>query len=505
MTTFLTTPKPFRGRIGVIQHNASVGARVFQNTMVQLGGRGVSLILSFATSILLARYLGRERMGEYGAIFAYLSLFSFLATFSLEPILAREASRRRSEATQIFHTGTMIALSFGLAGAILASLLAPVFSLSGQLHWLVVIAALDLMIVPALRLPGIVFQVDMKQWFSVGIGLLRQFLWLAALVLLALRHAAFYQVIIARTACGIVEAIIYLKASYRPTFLSGPRRLDWTEGKQLLRYGYPLALGAIASGIFQRIDQLMLHNMTGDSALGPYVVAVQLTEQFGALPVMLIMSLAPVLSVTAAQDELFRHYLRVSFRFLMSVVFFVCAVITPITRPVVALLYGKEFLSSASLINVLIWSEAPLFLGVVVIHALIAKNLQRYILISTAVGAGLNIALNLVAIPRWGALGASWATVISYSFAAVFVYLMFHSSRGFAWMGVRIALPPLFVAVAISTAMQFWQANAAVKFVAAAALYAVGAWFTGTVRQSDINQLKEITRRALSGLRSPAA
>jgi hypothetical protein len=47
MTTFLTTPKPFRERIGVIQHDASVGTRVFQNTMVQLGGRGVGLILSF--------------------------------------------------------------------------------------------------------------------------------------------------------------------------------------------------------------------------------------------------------------------------------------------------------------------------------------------------------------------------------------------------------------------------------------------------------------------------
>jgi len=504
MTSTLISTKPLSRQIGIVQENVGVGGKVLQNTAVQLAGRGVSLALSFATSVLLARYLGRERMGEYGAIFAYLALFSFLATFSLEPILAREASRRRSEATQIFHTGMLIALSFGLAGAILATLFAPLFSFSGRLHWLVVVAALDMMLVPALRLPGIVFQVDMKQWFAVAIGLLRQVLWLVALVLLVLKHSAFTEVIIARTACGIIEGIICLKASYRPGFLSGARRLNWAEGKGLLRYSYPLALGSVAAGIFQRIDQLMLHKMTGDHALGPYVVAVQLTEQFGALPVMLIMSLAPVLSVTAGQEELFRHYLRVSFRFLMAVVFFVCAVITPITGPAIALLYGKEFLSSANLINVLIWSEAPLFLGVVVNHALIAKNLQRYIMIATAAGAIINISLNLVAIPRWGALGASWATVISYSVAAVFAYLIFPSSREFAWLGLRIALPPLLVAVAISVAMQHWQTSVAVKFFAAVSLYALGAWLTGTVRKSDTDQLKEVARRALKGFRSPS-
>jgi O-antigen/teichoic acid export membrane protein len=505
MSTLSTTPTPLPEQIGAVPPSASVGTRVFQNTMVQLGGRGGSLALAFVASVLLARYLGRERMGEYGAIFAYLSLFSFLATFSLEPILAREASRRRSEATQIFHTGTIVASFIGLAGAILASLVSPLFGLSGQLHWLVAVAALDMMIAPALRLPGIVFQVDMKQWFAVGIGLLRQVLWLAALVLLVLRHAAFYQVIIARTTCGIIEALIYLKASYRPRFLSGPRRFDRTEARRLLLYGYPLVITAMTSAIYFRIDQLMLHKMAGDRALGPYVVAVQLTEQFGALPVALLASFAPVLAVAVAQQDLFRRYIQLSYRFLISIVCFACAIITPITVPVVTLLYGKEYLSSAGLINVLIWSEIPLFLGVVLANALLAKNLQRYFPISAAVGAALNIGLNLVLIPRWGALGASWATVISYGVAGILMYLFFKSSREIAWQGLRITAPPLAVTLAITFGLRFWPVHFAVKFVAAAILYVVGAWLTGTVRKSEIDHLKEIVRRALSRTQWPEA
>ncbi len=478
-------------------HSPSVGARVFQNTIVQLGGRGFSLLLSAAASILLARYLGRERMGEYGALYAYLGLYSFLATFCLEPILAREVSRRRSEATQILHTGSMVGLSFALVGTILAPLLAPLFGYAGELRWIVVVGALDLLILPPIRLPTIVFQVDMRQWFVVGIGLLRQALWLVAIVLLALGNAAFYQVVIARLLCGVLEAFVFFKLSYRSGFLSGPRRFDWSQARRLLEYGYPMVVSAIAAGIFFRIDQVMLHKMVGDLALGPYVVAVQLTEQFGALPVALITSLAPVLAVTVGQEVLFRHYLKLSYRFLTAVVFFVCAVITPITAPVIALLYGKEFLSSADLINVLIWSEVPLFLGVVVTHALIAKNLQRYFPISAAVGAAMNIGLNLAFIPHWGALGASWATVISYTFAAILMYLAFQPSRAIAWDGLCIAAPPFAVTLVITFALRFWPVHFAVKCLAAIALYAVGAWLTGTVRKPEIDQLKEMIQRTL--------
>src|SRR5713101_1980039 len=97
---------------GVTRSNAaaaaegSVGTLVFQNTFVQLSGRFLSLLLSAATSVLLARYLGRERLGEYGALYAYLALFSWLSTFCLEQILAREVSRRRADAALIFHTGS---------------------------------------------------------------------------------------------------------------------------------------------------------------------------------------------------------------------------------------------------------------------------------------------------------------------------------------------------------------------------------------------------------------
>src|SRR3974377_2343125 len=75
-----------------------LGLRVFKNTTAILGGRVIGLAFSAATSVLLARFLGQERLGEYGAVYAYLALYGFLATFCVDQVLVREVSLRRGQA-----------------------------------------------------------------------------------------------------------------------------------------------------------------------------------------------------------------------------------------------------------------------------------------------------------------------------------------------------------------------------------------------------------------------
>jgi O-antigen/teichoic acid export membrane protein len=186
----------------------------------------------------------------------------------------------------------------------------------------------------------------------------------------------------------------------------------------------------------------------------------------------------------------------------MAVVFFVCAILIPIAAPLVNLFYGKEFQSSAGLLIVLIWSEVPVFFGVVLSSAVMAKGLQRYLPASTAVGALMNIVLNFLFIPRWGALGSSWATVVSYGFAGIFFYLAFRSVRSFALQGLRIAFPPFALALAIAAGVPFLPGTSPWKFAAACVCYAGGAWALRIVRRSELGRLWELIRSNLAYVRS---
>jgi O-antigen/teichoic acid export membrane protein len=479
-----------------------VGTRVFQNTIILLGGRGAGLFLSAAASVVLARYLGRERLGEYGALYAYLTLYSWLATFGLESILAREAAQRRTEASSIFFTGAAISVAFAAAGTGVALLLAPLFGYGGQLRLLLSLAAIDILLFPSIRLFGIVFQVDMQQWHNVSISLARQALWLLAVILLAWGRASFLWVILARTGCALVEVGLILFVTLQAKFLSRPWTFSLDRARQLVRYGFPIALSSVAVGIYHRIDQVMLHKVTSDQALGPYVVAVQLVEQFSVLPVALVSSLFPVLSQMSSHEEQFRHYLGVSYRFLMAVVFAVCAVFTPIAGPLVDFFYGKQFHSSAALLVVLVWSEVPIFFGVVIANAIIAKNLQRYLPISTVLGAVVNVVLNLAFIPRWGALGASWATVISYCLASIFLFLGIRQTRTFAMQGLRIAFPPFLLALCITAVLTLLPWFFLWKLLFSAVSFCAGAWLTGTVRRGELERVWGLIKSSLIYARS---
>ena len=475
----------------------SLGARVFQNTAAQLGGRVLGIFLSAGTSILLARYLGTERLGEYGAIYAYLALYGFFATFCLEQILAREISIRREQAAEIFQTGRLTALIFSVGGTLLALALAPLFGYHGELRWLIAVAAVDMMVLPPLRFSGIIFQVDMRLWYSVVIGLFRQALWLIAVILLAMKKAAFYDVIIARTLCGAVEAAIIVGSVRRLQMVRGIGRFVKEEARMMLRDGFPIVLTTLAAGIYHRIDQVMLHKMRGDAVLGPYVIAVQLTELFSALPVTLMISLFPALAQSANDEERFRRYLGETYRFLLVVVFAACAVMTPIAAPVVELFYGKQFLPTASLLVVLIWSEVPIFFTVALGNALIAKNLQRHTPVPALLCAGINVLLNLWAIPRYGALGACWATVISYSLG-IFYLLLIADTRPVVLLGLRNTIWPLVLAVGIAVslphvALSFWW-----KVPLAAIAYVCGSWITGVLKKSDVDRLAGMFRQGLA-------
>jgi O-antigen/teichoic acid export membrane protein len=473
---------------------AAPATRIFQNIVTLIGGQGLNLVLSAAATILLARYLGTAQLGEFGALYAYLGLYGWLSTFGLDSILARQVAQDRGRAGSILLTGVCVSSAFAIGAAAIAFVLAPFFGYGGSLRSLLIFASIDILLLSPLRLPGIIFQVDLRQWYGVGIGVVRQFAWLFALVVMAAARVSLFWIIAGRTVCAIFEVALIAVAVHHKGFLTRPWRLLPTEAKKYLMYGFPIAVSTLAVGVYHRIDQVMLHKMVNDQVLGNYVAAVRLTEFINLLPIAVMTSLFPILSLTAKDEDRFRHYLRLSFRALMAVAFGVCIVTTLFSGPTVRLLYGAKFVAAGPLLSVLIWSEVPVFLGVVLNNGLVAKNLQNYLPISTGLGAVVNVALNLYLIPRWGAMGSAWATNISYTLAGILFFFLFQRTRPFAWLGTCVLAPPCFLALIITPLFKVIRLPVLLGFFGSLVLYVLGAWLLGIITKSDMKQLSQLMR-----------
>jgi len=476
---------------GAPKHDG-LGPLIFRNVLTLIAGQGLNLALAGAATILLARYLGTTQLGEFGGLYAYVGLYGWLTTFGLDTILARQVSQNRDQAGSILLTGVCLSSALAVGATSIALVLAPAFGYSASLRPLLIFASVDVLLLTPLRMPGIVFQVDLRQWYGVGIGLMRQFVWLLALTLLASFHVGLLWIIVGRAGCGVLEVGLILSAIHSKNFLSGPWRVLPSEAKNYLSFGFPIAMSTLAIGIYQRIDQVMLHRMASDQVLGNYVASVRLTELVNLFPIAVMASVFPILAHSVRDEARFLPYLRLSFRSLMSIAFGVCVFVTLFSGLIVRLAFGAKFAPAAPLLAVLIWSEVPVFFGVVMSNALVAANLQNYLPLSTGVGAAVNIVLNIYTIPRWGAVGSAWATNISYTLAAILLFLLFRKTRSLAWLGFRILTPPCLLALFITAVLKMIPLPGFVSFFAALAMSGFGAWLLGIVRRSDLEQLARL-------------
>jgi O-antigen/teichoic acid export membrane protein len=91
-------------------------------------------------------------------------------------------------------------------------------------------------------------------------------------------------------------------------------------------------------------------------------------------------------------------------------------------------------------LSVYVWASIPVFLNIASTQYLIAENKTTVALLRTLAGSVANVALNIVLIPRYGGVGAAWASLISYAVTTIFIVAV-PGLRGQAAMMLRSLNP----------------------------------------------------------------
>jgi len=164
---------------------------------------------------------------------------------------------------------------------------------------------------------------------------------------------------------------------------------------------------------FASIDMLMLGLMSDTRQVGLYSAAYRVLNQVLYTYYFLTVALYPQL---ARQNQTQRlRMLRP--RILVSLVglgVVIAALVTVARRPVVAILFGGEFLPATVLLVLLAWAVPLDFLTSYLSNAYIAWGMEKKTLLCTLIAAGSNVVLNFIWIPAYGAKAAAVNTLISY-------------------------------------------------------------------------------------------
>src|SRR5690606_35159775 len=205
--------------------------------------------------------------------------------------------------------------------------------------------------------------------------------------------------------------------------------LHWTFDKELAKYlltmAWPLAFSAILVTLYMKIDQIMISSYLGSSSLGIYSTVVSLSESWYFIPVATVSALFPAI-MNARKDDEKRYQNRMQNLYdLMSFISVGIAIIMTFASPLVyKILYKAEYAAGAEILAIHIWAGIFVFLGSASGQYLIAEGYTKLSLVRTAVGALINIILNMWWIPIFGIKGAAWASLIAYAVATFYIILI---------------------------------------------------------------------------------
>jgi polysaccharide transporter, PST family len=405
----------------------------------------VRLAAGFLVTLLLAQHLGPDGFGAYGYVLGLAGLFAPVTLVGLDSFITKQIVEDNASAGRILASAMALRcpaslLAGGLAIGTMAALPPP----DGTSLALVAIAAITLIALP-FQTPNLLFKAIERPRTIAVPRIAVTLLTTIAMVMLILGDEGLQAFVELRA----IEAVL-LGAAAMAGFVSfrhgtGPWRVEAARLRPLLVNGIPLMLAGIGAAIYMRIDQLMLGQMTGISELGYYTLAVRVSDSALFVPIALQAAFFP--AIVKAQEKGSDAYLdemRVFFAIMSLAMAGMAGAVVVAGALIVGLFVGTSFAPAIPMIAVLALALPFVGLGVARTSHLTVRGWFWTAPAATALGALVNITLNLLLIPRYAGLGAAVATVISYGVAVLGTCFLFPWLRDIG-RTMLSSLNPLFV------------------------------------------------------------
>ncbi len=382
----------------------------FWLTVGQLGSR----LLRAAVIIYAARILGAEQYGIFSYVLGLAGFFTIFADIGVNQIMTREVSRKPQYGDEYFATAFWIKAGLLFFTSLLIIFVAPHFSNIAEAAALIPLVALLTVF-------------DNIRDFSIGYFRGKEKMQYEALLVFATNASiALFGFLILRflpTAGALT--ITYILAGGTGTILGiALLRKQFARLIAAFRAGlitdimqsaWPIALIGIIGVFMTNVDIIMLgfYRTAGD--VGFYSASQKIIQLIYMLPSIVAVSMFPALSRFVGNRDTGKTRL-----FLEKIIRVVYLIAIPVTvggfilaPHIIHFLYGASYEPAIPIFRILILTPLVLYPSGIISNFILANDKQKQATPFVALGSFGNIALNMLFIPLYGAVGAALATLIA--------------------------------------------------------------------------------------------
>lgn len=394
--------------------------RTYLRDILSILGSNISVAVShLIIGVILSRMLGAAGFGLYSAIIVV-------------PVMVIGLTQLGIRRSAIYHIGNKILPEDHIVSALFLLLLYTstlsilicgfVYFFAGQSSFDPPIILLVLLTIPLLLsnvFAGGLFlgKEDIRSAAMINAGPTLITLVFTLLFVWALRMSLF-GAFLALTLANLIMVIF----TYRRIFVRMQYKITWKyhEGimKSMVKLGIVNALAVFIMQLNYKLDILMLKKLSSLEEVGFYSLAMQIAEQLWHIPFAIESIILSRSANTRDQESLHRHVASI-FRISLLIGLMAGIVIFIIAPYLVPLVFGKDFTQSVQMIQVVL-PGILILVGFRILNSRLTGMGKPQVAIYTFTPALiLNFVLNLFLIPRFGGIGAAWATNVSYAAGSV--------------------------------------------------------------------------------------
>ena len=421
--------------------------------------RAVLVGLGVASSVLTARYLGPGGRGVLVTVTALAGIGLQLGNLGLHASNTYQVSRRSDLLATVWANSLRTASWVGVGLTILTLCAAVLFPrILGEIP-------LPLLLPVAMSIP---FQLLLLFGLNLLVGLGRVPLF--NVMELIFRGAGVAGLFLALVVLGgdvrwvlILNLLVAVGGAVAVArILSGEiRRTGVREGRTSMAlfragvgYGARAYVAALLAYLIVRSDMLMVNTLRGTPEAGVYSIAVQIADLLYLLPMSIGLVLFPRLTRHEEGDPVFALKVARHTAFLMLLL---CGAAAVLARPAIELLYGAGFLPAVRAL----WWLLPGIWAYGVCNQLAthlaSSGMPLAAVLVWAPPLVINVALNLMWIPRWGIQGAAASSSVCYLLVlALHLLLLSRRIRGRWWDALLLRRSDIREA-GISAGFQSWS------------------------------------------------
>jgi O-antigen/teichoic acid export membrane protein len=397
------------------------GGRVVRGGLVRALGYGVGTIVAAGTAVLLLRHLGRVDFGRYGTVGALLGVISGVSDAGLTAVGSRElALAPAADRHRLLRNLVTLRLVITPVGIVAASVFA-FFSYDRTMFWGTVLGGVGVLLVNTQATMMAPLSIDLRLGAITVFEVMKTtltFVFVAALVSAGVSLLPLLAIQI-----PVGAAIILLTPLAVPVGRGLLPGFDRSVALSLLREALPLAVALTMNVVYFRVLMIMTSLLTSKAETGLYATSFQVFAVLFTLPLLVLSSALPLLSVAGRDDE---ERLRFGLQRMTEValaagIVFVLAIVA-LAPVLIPFLGGDEYQDAAPVLQIQVFALIAVFVGQTWQLGLL--SLRRQAALAWANGAALVVVVvaGAVLIPTAGANGGAVAAVIGETALAIGVY-----------------------------------------------------------------------------------